>query len=128
MLTQERTMPLSETPERTGTVYAATWSMLFTPRRTKNALSVWRESSNARRRSHEVSNHHCNSVRRWSDCVASVFDEGNGMTKEEALQEMMLLSALESWVFSQSARLPDYLVENIQRSLEVLERIVLEKP
>lgn len=50
------------------------------------------------------------------------------MTKEEALQEMMLLSALESWAFSQSARLPDYLVENIQRSLEVLERVVLEKP
>ena len=49
------------------------------------------------------------------------------MTKEEALQEMMLLSALESWAFSQSARLPDYLVENIQRSLEVLERVVLEK-
>ena len=50
------------------------------------------------------------------------------MTKEEALQEMMLLSALESWAFSQSAHLPEYLVENIQRSLEVLERIVLEKP
>ena len=54
--------------------------------------------------------------------------EGEDMTKEEALQEMMLLSALESWAFSQSARLPDYLVENIQRSLDVLERIVLEKP
>ena len=50
------------------------------------------------------------------------------MTKEDALKTMMLLSALESWAFSQQSRLPDYLVEDIQRSMEVLERIVLEKP
>ena len=48
------------------------------------------------------------------------------MTKEEALQAIKLLSAMESWAFSQSARLPDYLVEDIQRSMEVLERIVLD--
>jgi hypothetical protein len=50
------------------------------------------------------------------------------MTKEEALAAIKLLSAMESWAFSQSTRLPDYLVEDIQRSMEVLERIVLEKP
>jgi len=50
------------------------------------------------------------------------------MTKEEALAAIKLLSALESWAFSQSTRLPDYLVEDIQRSMEVLERIILEKP
>lgn len=49
------------------------------------------------------------------------------MTKEEAMQEMMLLSALESWAFSTKTALPDYLHENLQRSMEVLERIVLEK-
>jgi hypothetical protein len=49
------------------------------------------------------------------------------MTKEEALQAIKLLSAMESWAFSQSTRLPDYLVEDIQRSMNVLERIVLEK-
>jgi hypothetical protein len=49
------------------------------------------------------------------------------MTKEEALAAIKLLSALESWAFSQSTRLPDYLVEDIQRSMEVLERIVLEE-
>lgn len=48
------------------------------------------------------------------------------MNKEEALQSIKLLSALESWAFSQSARLPDYLVDDIQRSMNVLERIVLE--
>jgi len=50
------------------------------------------------------------------------------MTKEEALAAMKLLAAMESWAFSQSTRLPDYLVEDIQRSMEVLERIILEKP
>lgn len=49
------------------------------------------------------------------------------MTKEEALQAIKLLSALESWAFSQSARLPDYLVEDIQRSMNVLERVVLKE-
>jgi hypothetical protein len=49
------------------------------------------------------------------------------MTKEEALAAIKLLSAMESWAFSQSNRLPDYLVEDIQRSMEVLARVVLEK-
>ena len=49
------------------------------------------------------------------------------MTKEDALKTMMLLSALESWAMSQSARLPDYVHEDLTRSMEVLERIVLEK-
>ena len=49
------------------------------------------------------------------------------MTKEEALAAIKLLSAMESWAFSQQARLPDYLVEDIQRSMAVLERVVLEK-
>jgi hypothetical protein len=50
------------------------------------------------------------------------------MTKEEALAAIKLLSALESWAFSQQSRLPDYLVDDIQRSMSVLEKIVLEKP
>jgi len=49
------------------------------------------------------------------------------MTREEALAAIKLLSALESWAFSQQSRLPDYLVDDIQRSMELLERIVLEK-
>lgn len=49
------------------------------------------------------------------------------MSKEEALQAIKLLSALESWAFSQSTRLPDYLVDDIQRSMNVLERVVLEE-
>ena len=49
------------------------------------------------------------------------------MTKEEALAAIKLLSALESWAMSQSALLPDYVHEDLTRSMEVLERIVLEE-
>jgi hypothetical protein len=48
------------------------------------------------------------------------------MTKEEALQAIKLLSALESWAMSQAARLPDYIHEDLCKSMEVLERIVLK--
>jgi hypothetical protein len=53
--------------------------------------------------------------------------EGANMTKEEALAAIKLLSALESCAMSQSARLPDYVHEDLCKSMEVLERIVLEK-
>ena len=49
------------------------------------------------------------------------------MTKEDALKAMMLLSALESWAFSTKTLLPDYLHEEMQRILDVLSEIVLEK-
>ena len=51
------------------------------------------------------------------------------MTKVEALRIIKLLSALESWAFSQpdTRLLPDYLVEDISNTIKVLERIVLEK-
>jgi hypothetical protein len=49
------------------------------------------------------------------------------MTKKEALRLTKLLSAMESWAFSQpDKRLPDFLVEDIERAMEVLERIILE--
>ena len=51
----------------------------------------------------------------------------NTMTKEEALKAMMLLSALESWAFSTKTLFPDYLHEEMQRMLDVLSKIVLEK-
>jgi hypothetical protein len=43
------------------------------------------------------------------------------------LKAMMLLSSLESWALSQSTLMPEYLHEDLHKSLEVLERIVLEK-
>lgn len=50
------------------------------------------------------------------------------MTKAEALRIIKLLSAMESWAFSQpNMRLPDYLVEDVGSAMKVLERVVLEK-
>jgi hypothetical protein len=48
------------------------------------------------------------------------------MTKEEALQAIKLLSALESWSFSMKERMPEFLHEDLYKSMEVLERILLD--
>lgn len=50
------------------------------------------------------------------------------MTREEALQAFKLLSAVESWAFSLKEHMPDYLHEDLCKSMEVLERIILESP
>jgi len=49
------------------------------------------------------------------------------MDKEEALQAIKLLSALESWAFSQTTKLPYYLVDDIQKSMDVLEKVILKE-
>jgi hypothetical protein len=46
------------------------------------------------------------------------------MTKEEALQAIKLLSAMESWALSQQTQMPDYLHDDLCRSMRVLESIV----
>ena len=50
------------------------------------------------------------------------------MSKEEALKIIKLLSAMESWALSQQAQMPDYLHEDLCKAVEVLDKIVLEKP
>jgi len=49
------------------------------------------------------------------------------MTKEEALAAIKLLSAMESWAMSLQTRMPDYLHEDLCRSMEVLERVLLKE-
>jgi hypothetical protein len=49
------------------------------------------------------------------------------MTKEEALAAIKLLSAMESWAFSLKERMPDYLHEDLCRSMAVLEMVVLDR-
>lgn len=49
------------------------------------------------------------------------------MTKEEALQAIKLLSALESWSFSTKTELPEYLHEDLCLAVEKLEKIVLKE-
>jgi hypothetical protein len=48
------------------------------------------------------------------------------MTKEQMLEVIKLLSALESWSFAEKHSLPDYLYEKITESMEVLEAEVLK--
>ena len=47
------------------------------------------------------------------------------MTKPEALELAMLLSALESWSFSTGKPLPDYLLERLDVALATLRDEVL---
>lgn len=48
------------------------------------------------------------------------------MTKQQALDIIKLLSALESWSFANNHRMPDYLYENISTAIEVLTSEVIE--
>jgi hypothetical protein len=49
------------------------------------------------------------------------------MTKDEALQAIKLLSALESWAFSNKNPLPDFVHEELCRVMGTLERVVLKE-
>ena len=49
------------------------------------------------------------------------------MSKEEALKIVRLLSAMESWAFSQPNRIPDYLIEDVNTAMVILERIILKE-
>lgn len=48
------------------------------------------------------------------------------MTKEQILQLIKLLSAVESWSFAHNHQMPDYLYEQIEKAMEVLEQEVLK--
>lgn len=48
------------------------------------------------------------------------------MTKQEYLELLMLLSAMESWTFSVKECLPDYLHERLSNSIESLSNEVLK--
>jgi hypothetical protein len=49
------------------------------------------------------------------------------MTKEQALEMLKLLSAMESWSFALKERMPDYLYEKLSENIEILGDIILEK-
>lgn len=49
------------------------------------------------------------------------------MTKQDALKLIKLLAALESWAMNQQSRMADYLLQDLQDCMEVLEKIVLEE-
>ena len=45
---------------------------------------------------------------------------GSEMTKEQILDIIKLLSALEAWSFAEKHRLPDYLLEDLDKTMTVL--------
>lgn len=48
------------------------------------------------------------------------------ITKEELLNIIKLLSALESWSFAEKHHLPDYLLEDLQSAIGILSTEVLK--
>ena len=48
------------------------------------------------------------------------------MTKEQYLDLIQLLSAIESWSMADKHRMPDYLYERIDLSIELLRNEVLK--
>ena len=50
------------------------------------------------------------------------------MTREEALDAVKLLSALESWGFTVKENFPDYLRDDLHDVQDVLRRIILDLP
>lgn len=47
------------------------------------------------------------------------------MTKEQMLDAIKLLSALEAWSFANNHRLPDYLLEDLDKMVAILSAEVL---
>lgn len=48
------------------------------------------------------------------------------MTKEQILDTLKLLSALEAWSFANQHRLPDYLLEDLVKVVGVLSTEILK--
>jgi hypothetical protein len=48
------------------------------------------------------------------------------MNRQQAIELLMLLSALESWSFSAQAPIPDYLHERLADQIETLKGIALD--
>jgi hypothetical protein len=48
------------------------------------------------------------------------------MTKEQYLQIIKLLSAVESWSYANKHQMPDYLYERIDETVKLLEQEVLK--
>jgi hypothetical protein len=48
------------------------------------------------------------------------------MTKSEILDVIKLLSALEGWSFAEKHSLPDYLIEDLDKTVELLSKEILK--
>lgn len=53
-------------------------------------------------------------------------EKGGGMTREQILEILIILSAIESWSFAEKHMLPDYLHERLADIIEVLSKEILK--
>ena len=49
------------------------------------------------------------------------------MTKQQALDQLILLSSIESWSFSTKERLPEYIREDLNEVITFLRSVILEE-
>jgi hypothetical protein len=52
--------------------------------------------------------------------------KGGSVTKEQILDTIKLLSALEAWSFANNHRLPDYLLGDLDKTVEFLTKELLK--
>ena len=48
------------------------------------------------------------------------------MSKQELLDLLKLLSAVESWSFANNNKMPDYLLDRVDGAMSILEREILK--
>jgi hypothetical protein len=61
----------------------------------------------------------------WLDDGLGIRDREVDMTKEQMLQIIKLLAALESWGFAEKNSLPEYLHDQIDESIKALTKELL---
>lgn len=49
------------------------------------------------------------------------------MNKQQALDQLILLSSIESWSFSTKERLPEYIYEDLSKAISFLRSVILEE-
>jgi hypothetical protein len=62
----------------------------------------------------------------WPDVGLGIRDREVAMTKEQMLQIIKLLAALESWGFAEKNSLPEYLHDQIDESIKALTKELLK--
>ncbi len=62
----------------------------------------------------------------WPDVGLGLCDREVDMTKEQMLQIIKLLAALESWGFAEKNSLPEYLHDQIDESIKALTKELLK--
>ena len=58
--------------------------------------------------------------------METIFPKDEAMTKDQILETLKLLSALEAWTFTERHAMPMFLIERMDRVVDVLTKEVLK--